>query len=257
MQRRQLDRAMYFKELATTSKKYYIPYIQTYKAIKAGMHILEIGCGDGGNLLPFSEMSCHTIGVDIAENRIKDAKRFFKEVNAKGIFIASDIFKINNLESSFDIVICHDVLEHISNKEQFLIGLKKFLSKDGIIFMSFPAWQMPFGGHQQICRSWLASRLPFIHLLPTSLYIDLLRLCSEKQETIKELLNIKHTQCSIEAFRRIALQEYKIVNQQFYFINPHYEIKFGLKPRKLSSIISAIPYIRNFFTTSCFYILKV
>ena len=122
--------------------------------------------------------------------------------------------------------------------------------------MSFPAWQMPFGGHQQICRSKLASHLPFIHLLPTSLYIGLLRLCNEKQETINELLSIKRTQCSIEAFQKIAFQEYKIAGQQYYFINPHYEIKFGLKPRKLSSIISAIPYIRNFFTTSCFFILK-
>ena len=105
MQKRQLDRAMYFKELAMTSKRYYIPYIQTYKAIKAGMNILEIGCGDGGNLLPFSEMGCNTTGVDIAESRIKDAKRFFKEVNAKGTFIASDVFKINNLESCFGSVV--------------------------------------------------------------------------------------------------------------------------------------------------------
>ena len=36
MQKRQSDRAMYFKELAATSRKYYIPYIQTYKAIKTG-----------------------------------------------------------------------------------------------------------------------------------------------------------------------------------------------------------------------------
>lgn len=135
MQKRQSDRAMYFKELAATSRKYYIPYIQTYKAIKTGMNILEIGCGDGGNLLPFSEMGCNTTGIDIAESRIKDAKRFFKEVNAKGMFIASDVFKINDLENCFDIVICHDVLEHIDNKERFLIDLKKFLSKDGIIFI--------------------------------------------------------------------------------------------------------------------------
>ena len=257
MQKRQSDRAMYFKELAATSRKYYIPYIQTYKAIKTGMNILEIGCGDGGNLLPFSEMGCNTTGIDIAESRIKDAKRFFKEVNAKGMFITSDVFKINDLENCFDIVICHDVLEHIDNKERFLIDLKKFLSKDGIIFMSFPAWQMPFGGHQQICKSWLASHLPFIHLLPKLLYVGLLRLCHEKQETINELLSIKHTQCSIESFRKIALGEYKIINQQFYFINPHYEIKFGIKPRKLSPIISSIPFIRNYFTTSFFCILKI
>lgn len=247
---------MYFKELAATSKKYYIPYIQTYKAIKAGMKVLEIGCGDGGNLLPFFEMGCHTTGVDIAGNRIKDAERFFREAGAKGVFIASDVFKINNLENRFDIVICHDVLEHVPDKAQFLVNLKRFLSEDGIIFMSFPAWQMPFGGHQQICRSRIASHLPFIHLLPTPIYVGLLRLCKEKQETIKELLNIKHTRCSIETFQKTASNAYKIIGQQYYFINPHYEIKFGLKPRKLSSLISGIPYIRNFFTTSCFYVLK-
>lgn len=53
MQKRQSDRAMYFKELAATSRKYYIPYIQTYKAIKTGMNILEIGCGDGRQLAAF------------------------------------------------------------------------------------------------------------------------------------------------------------------------------------------------------------
>lgn len=204
MQKRQLDRAMYFKELATTSKKYYIPYIQTYKTIKAGMNVLEIGCGDGGNLLPFSKMGCCTTGVDIAEIRIKDAKRFFKESNAKGTFIASDVFKINNIEHCFDIIICHDVLEHISNKEQFLIGLKKFLSKDGIVFMSFPAWQMPFGGHQQICRSKVLSHLLFIHLLPTVIYRFLLKTFEENNGCIKELLSIKQTRISIEEFESLV-----------------------------------------------------
>ena len=45
------------------------------------------------------------------------------------MFIASDVFKINDLENCFDIVICHDVLEHIDNKERFLIDLKNFYPK--------------------------------------------------------------------------------------------------------------------------------
>lgn len=258
MQERQNNRRLYFQELATTSRKYYLPYIQAHKAIKAGMNILEVGCGDGGNLLPFAEMGCCTVGVDIAEIRINDATRFFREAGAKGIFVTCDIIKFNHSENSFDIIICHDVLEHISDKEQFLAGLKRFLSKDGIIFFSFPAWQTPFGGHQQICRSWLASHSPFIHLLPKLLYVGFLRLCNEKQETIKELLNIKRTRCSIEAFQRMLCKnKYKIVNRQFYLINPHYEVKFGLKPRKLYFLLVNIPYIRNFLTTSCFYILSV
>lgn len=257
MQERQKNRKLYFKELSLTSKRYYIPYISKYKKIEKGMNVLEIGCGDGGNLLPFAELGCNTTGVDLSTGRIKDAILFFEERQIKGDFIASDIFKLKGLEHKFDLIICHDVIEHIKDKATFLSNLPKYMNSEGIIFMSFPAWQMPFGGHQQICKSWLASHLPFIHLLPKLLYVGLLRLCHEKQETINELLSIKHTQCSIESFRKIALGEYKIINQQFYFINPHYEIKFGIKPRKLSPIISSIPFIRNYFTTSFFCILKI
>ncbi len=49
---------------------------------------------------------------------------------------------------------------------------------------------------------------------------------------------------------------FEAIDRTFYFINPHYEVKFHLRPRKLYAVIGAIPYIRNFFTTSCFYFLR-
>lgn len=42
------------------------------------------------------------------------------------------------------------------------------------------------------------------------------------------------------------------MNEQLYLFNPHYEVKFGFPPRKLSKGISMIPYVRDFFSTSCF-----
>ena len=71
------------------------------------MNILEIGCGDGGNLLPFTELGCNTTGVDLSAGRIKDAILFFEERQIKGNFIASDIFKLKGLEHKFDLIICH------------------------------------------------------------------------------------------------------------------------------------------------------
>ncbi len=97
MQERQKNRRLYFEELSITSRKYYIPYISKYKKIKKGMNILEIGCGDGGNLLPFTELGCNTTGVDLSAGRIKDAILFFEERQIKGNFIASDIFKLKGL----------------------------------------------------------------------------------------------------------------------------------------------------------------
>lgn len=258
MQHRQKNRFLYFQELATTSQKYFLPYINRIKPIRKGMHILEIGCGDGGNLLPFSRIGCHTTGIDQATNRIEDAQQFFHIYKAKGTFITSDIFKVKELGMLFDVIICHDVLEHIAQKAALLRHLTHFLHHDGIVFISFPTWQMPFGGHQQICTNRFVSHMPFIHLLPTPLYKAILKAGRESNGCIKELLNIKETRINIECFERLVSKEgLSISHREFYFINPHYEIKFGLRPRKLNPIMANIPYFRNFFTTSCFYILKL
>ncbi|MDO5570114.1 MAG: class I SAM-dependent methyltransferase [Bacteroidales bacterium] len=256
MQERHTNREMYFNELAQTSKKYIIPYIEEFKKIDKDSKILEIGCGEGGNLLPFAQKGCDVTGVDISSNRIEQAKHFFSKNNANAGFIASDIFKIEKPSKLYDIIIIHDVIEHISHKKEFLDGCSKFLKNDGIICMGFPAWQMPFGGHQQICKSKVASHIPFIHILPKPLYKSYLKLCGESKERIDELLDIKDCATSIELFESLINEsKYSIENRRLYFINPHYEIKFNLKPRLLNPSIGRVPYLRDFFSSSCFYIL--
>ena len=162
------------------------------------------------------------------------------------------------LEAAFDLIICHDVLEHIGDKRRFMADLKKYLRPGGLVFMAFPAWQMPFGGHQQICRSRVLSRLPFFHLLPKPLYRFVLKAGGEEDFRIRELMEIKDTRLPIELFERLAGQEkIEIVDRRLWFINPHYEVKFGLRPRLLWPLISKVPYVRDFFSTSCFYMLKL
>lgn len=259
MQERHKNRYLYFQELAETSSKYFIPYIKKYHTLNITTRVLEVGCGDGGNLLPFSRMGCDTYGVDIAECRIKDAQYFFNKNNAKGHFIALDIFKIKNLHHSFDVIICHDVIEHIKDKEQFLCLLTLLLKKDGVIFMSFPAWQMPFGGHQQICRNPIISHLPWIHLLPLFVYKGLLSISGVDEKCRRELMSIRMTKTTIELFENLVskISQLTIKNRTLYFINPHYKTKFGLRPRKLCPFIVKIKYLRNYVTTSCFYILTI
>lgn len=234
-----------------------MPYVTLFKHLDKGMRVLEIGCGDGGNLLPFSRIGCDVLGVDMSPSRIEVARECFRQAGEKGQFIASDIFKITELEHQFDLIVCHDVLEHIGDKRRFLENVRKYSAPSGMVFMSFPAWQMPFGGHQQICHSRFLSHLPFFHLLPKSVYRAILTGAREPQATIKELMDIKSTRCPIELFERLAGQTgFKIRDRRLYFINPHYEIKFGLRPRRLVPFIAHIPWVRDFFTTSCFYMLQ-
>ena len=63
---------------------------------------------------------------------------------------------------------------------------------------------------------------------------------------------------TIQAFQRLCNETgFEVVNRRLYFINPHYEKKFGLKPRKLWGLIACLPYIRDFFSTSCHYLIKM
>ncbi len=255
MQERHSNRERYFNEQGRTTSRYYIPYIRRFMPVLPP-EVLEIGCGEGGNLLPFARMGCRVTGVDMAAPRIDQARAFFAERGEQGTFIAEDIFRLEELEHKFSLILIHDVIEHIGDKEGFLSGLKKFLAPGGMMFIAFPAWQMPFGGHQQIASS-AVSRLPFIHLLPVPLYRWFLQRAGESERMVRELLEIKQTRCPIELFRSVVRKTgYRIVNQQLYFINPHYETKFGLTPRRLTKAVAAIPYVRNFFSTSCFYMIE-
>lgn len=70
MQQRHTNRQQYFEELAETSQKYFIPFLEQYYGAIEGIRVLEIGCGDGGNLLPFLQRGCRVTGVDIVPIRI-------------------------------------------------------------------------------------------------------------------------------------------------------------------------------------------
>lgn len=261
MQERHQNRKQYFCELAETSRAFYMDYLKPYKALTPETKVLEIGCGEGGNLLPFAELGCTVKGVDICDGRIEQAREFFEMFGQKGTFECENFIEAKKPESEeerYDIVLVHDVIEHIEPpyKENFVTNIQPFMKQDGIVFFGFPAWQMPFGGHQQICKGF-ASKMPFIHILPKCLYHAILKLSGEGPSCIRELMSIKRAQVSIERFERLCKEtNFQIVHRKLWFINPHYQQKFNLKPRVLSPFLAKIPYFRNFYTTSAFYLLK-
>ena len=76
----------------------------------------------------------------------------------------------------------------------------------------------------------------------------------EHPAIIKELVEVKETQITIERFERIVKKSgLKILNKQAYLINPIYKYKFGLKPRNQLAPLNWIPYFRDFVTTCVYY----
>lgn len=260
MKDRYSDRRIYFEELAQTSKEYISRYISTYKDIKSCHYVLEIGCGEGGNLVPFAEIGCKVCGIDISIGKIDNARRFFGDMGLNGEFICSDFIRydIEAHIGRYDVIIMHDVIEHVEpeDKDAFMSNAKALLKPSGVIMSAFPAWKMPFGGHQQICRSRLC-RLPFIHLLPEKWYEGYLKVCNEKDDKVNELMSIRRSRMSIESFESLCSRTgLKIKDRTLWLINPHYKAKFGLIPVKLHKYLSCVIWIRNHISTSCFYILS-
>ena len=259
MQKRHINRIKYFEEQGITTDKYVIPYLSDLIEIGTKTEVLEIGCGEAGNLKPLLDIGCKATGIDISSGRIDQAKKFFSNHKNRNNLelICEDIYKYNSSGKKYDLIMMRDVIEHIPNQEKFMNFTKRFLKPEGKIFIAFPPWQNPFGGHQQICKSKLLSKIPFFHLFPYKTYTFILKIFGESEAKINTLVEIKQTGISIERFEKIIKQEkYSIDKRTYYFVNPNYETKFGLKPRTQSKLISSIPWVRNFFTTAMYYVIS-
>jgi 2-polyprenyl-3-methyl-5-hydroxy-6-metoxy-1,4-benzoquinol methylase len=245
------DRDKYFNLQKQNTEKYIIPFIERFKKINSDHHVLEVGCRDGGVLLPFLEKGCHITGVELNESMLVQAiERYATEIeNKKAHFLATDIHDYES-EIKFDVIILKDVIEHVYGHEELIVKLKSLLAENGIIYVGYPPWQNPFGGHQQVADHRILSKLPYYHLLPNFLYYGVLKLAKER--TFNFLKATKETRITIEKFRKLIKSNgLKMTAEELYLINPMYEAKFGWKPRKQLGWIAAIPYFRNFLTTTC------
>jgi SAM-dependent methyltransferase len=252
------DRKVYFDIQQKNAAQYVIPFIEQSVKILPNMRVLEIGCGEAGVLKAFTDMGCIGVGVEMDEPRLVNARLWVAEELAENkiSFFSSDIYKTNaeQLGGSFDIIVLKDVIEHIHDQQKLMKHLQNYLNNTGVIFFGFPPWQMPYGGHQQICnKKWLA-KLPYYHLLPMPIYKWILKV---NKEPVEALVEIKETGISIERFERILKQtNYSIINNTHFLVNPIYEYKFGWKPKVQYDFIKAIPFVRNFITSCVYYLVK-
>lgn len=258
MQDRHTNRIKYFEEQITTTTKYVIPYIENHFGSIEGIKVMEIGCGEGGNLEPFLHKKCIATGVDMSKSKIKNGLRYFKShpYTDRIRLLEHNIYDVSVDQVGIqDLIIMRDTFEHIYDQGKFLKHLKSYCHSETLIFNAFPSWRMPFGGHQQVCKSKI-QYVPYIHLLPRKLYTQVLSWFGESESTIHGLMEIVdtrlHTHKAEQLFREAGFSQ---IHYTPYLINPNYEVKFGLKPREVWPIFR-IPYIKDFYTTASYYLLK-
>jgi SAM-dependent methyltransferase len=257
------DAETYYRHQYEHARNYIVPFIENNGfTLKKGLQVLEIGCGEGGVLKAFIEKGCIATGVDLSEYKLEKGKQLMESEIKSGSmrFILQDIYEVDfeqEMNGRFDLILMKDTIEHIVDQNRIIGYLKSFLKPGGHLYFGFPAWCMPFGGHQQICRSKWLSKLPYTHLLPDFLYKSLIRIAGESKETTEELLGLVKTGISTHRFETILEKNgYKIVKKTYFLINPIYKYKFGLNPKRLPLPLNAVPGLRDFLTTSAWYLIK-
>ncbi len=126
----------YSKSWLDHSKKYVDNMIKRYKLNKNSF-IVEIASNDGYLLQFFKERNIPCLGIEPASNTAAVAKE-------KGIEVIEDFFGIrlaNELSLKTkkpDLLLGNNVLAHVPYINDFVEGLKLYLSKTGVITMEFP-----------------------------------------------------------------------------------------------------------------------
>lgn len=242
--------------------EYLLPFVEEVFPLKKGCRVLEVGCGEAGVLKAFVDKGCYGIGLDLSPSRIETAKkRLTKEVESNQVtLLAKNVYDLDidrDLEGKVDLIVLKDTIEHIPHQEKIIAHFKELIHPDGAIFFGFPPWHMPYGGHQQMADTKLG-KFPFLHLLPMPLYLKALKSIGESEKSIRNLREVKETGISLQRFERISKQlGYTIKKKQLYLVNPIYKYKFNAKPRKQFPIVAAIPGIREFATTTAYYLLTL
>jgi SAM-dependent methyltransferase len=255
------DKKRYFEYQYLTSRDYILPFVQAFLDTTRPLQVLEIGCAEAGVLKAFTEQGHQCLGIELMEGRLELAGTFMAEEMEKGLirFINKNIYDIEvdkDIGHRFDLILLKDVIEHIPRQDIFIHKLLDFLKPNGKVFFAFPPWYMPFGGHQQLCRSKILSKLPYYHLLPMPLYKGILKAFGEPASVQKDLEEIKATGISIERFERIAKKDYRILKRELFLFNPIYQYKFNLQPRLQSNLLTPIPYVRDFLSTCAYYLIE-
>lgn len=256
------DKPRYFQYQYYTARDYIYPLVGKHLDLSRPIRVLEIGCAEAGVLKAFLEKGHNCTGIELSPSRVELARVFLANEIGEGRaeIISRNIYDFDperELPVKYDLVILKDVIEHIPDHARFLKALRGFIHDKGMIFFAFPPWQMPFGGHQQLCASRLLSKWPWLHLLPKPVYAWVLRLFGEPKHKYDELLEIHDTRISIEGFQRLsAATGFVVSDRVLYILNPIYTWKFGWKPMKQLPLLRSIPWLRNFVTTCAYFLIS-
>jgi SAM-dependent methyltransferase len=124
--------------------------------------VLDIGCGDGANLIPMAVAypEARFIGFDLSRNAIARGHKVIDALGLANIRLeARDLMDADFGAAAFDYVIAHGLYAWIPEaaREGLLASTRRHLAPNGVAFVSYNA--LPGGRIRQIIREMLLFQL--------------------------------------------------------------------------------------------------
>lgn len=239
------------------AKEVLVPYLSKTGCFRPGMSVAEIGCAEGGVLSAFvEEGAVGGLGTDIAQVRLDKAADYTARAGLNIEFTNHDIVYSEPPEKwrqQFDLVLLRDVIEHLDYTDIALRNIRRIIKPGGCLYVTFPPYYSPFGGHQHTVAN-NGGKLPFIHLLPDAIFHRLI--ASGRANDIEEVKRLQKIKLTPKKFEFAAAKEgLHVVLKDFFMLRPVYKMKFGLPSFKISRL-SFLPLVKNFLSLEASYVLR-
>ncbi|HUL43448.1 MAG TPA: class I SAM-dependent methyltransferase [Bacteroidota bacterium] len=234
--------------------QYLLPLMREWGVKIEGATVLDVGCGDGGGISAMYDAGMHCKGFDITQPYI-DLAHAMSEGRKMEMFVGSIYANPIPLEGErFDVVILHDVFEHLERKTYVLETLKKYLLPSGQLVITFPPYYSAFGAHQQFLSARYG-KIPFFHLMPFAVSGIIPKLKNEQPHLVEEIQKLARLKMGIGNFEHLLREtNYRIEKKKFYTIGPNH-IRFGLKPLG-AGVVGSIPGLRELLVSGVVYLLS-
>lgn len=235
------------------SARFMAPLLRRWGVTLEGAAVLDVGCAEGGGLCALHDAGARCAGFDIDELRVDAAValRGDRAIDFRTGNMYTDGTPFTGTQ--FDLVVLHDVFEHLDQKQAMIAKLGRYLAPNGRILITFPPYYSAYGAHQQHLRAPLA-RLPFVHLLPFGISTLLPRLRNESPAIVTEVQKLGRLKMGMTKFEGIAFAGgMRIVGKKAYLISPNH-IRFGLTPVPAGPLVH-LPFVAELACSGVVYLL--
>ncbi len=125
--------------LYSENRQGWFPWILAQCALRGGMKVLEIGCGDGTlwtEALSTLPADIHILLSDISEGMLRDARRALGGSDPRFSFQAFDCQEIPCPDASFDLVIANHLLFYCQSLPRVFSQVQRVLRSGGVFLCS-------------------------------------------------------------------------------------------------------------------------